>query len=219
MSFFPSPLWDTSWISQELSPGFVFAWFLPKSQTTGNCPPTNADLCQPMKSGFYQGMGGWQIPPQALCKKVVRMIQKHSRFQWEPFLHEAKWPERVLSEFKSFLTSFSGRGIGAFRYGEERARKLQGNREGAIWARPNQAPPVTISFNVILKTCRRCVWTNEDILKQLHLFLLYMGGVKTRLLREAPVVCHTRVSKRGETFPDNELCWGCSQWQRNGGVG
>lgn len=87
---------------------------------------------------------------------------------------------------------------------QESFREIE--KELAIWARPNQAPPATVSYNVILKTDRRYVGTNEDILKQLHLFLLYVGGVKTRLLQEAPVVCHTGVSKRGETFPDNGLC-------------
>lgn len=67
-------------ISQERSPGFGFASFPSKSQTTGNCPP-RADCCQPIKSGFQQGPGGWKMPLQALGGQVVSRVQHHSRFQ------------------------------------------------------------------------------------------------------------------------------------------
>lgn len=65
----------------------------PKSQRTGNCPP-HTHTCRFMSTHekwFSPGMGGWQIPPQALCKKMATMVQKHLRFQWKPaFLHEGK---------------------------------------------------------------------------------------------------------------------------------
>lgn len=71
-----------------------------------------------------------KIPLQTFCKTVVRMMQKYSRVQWEPpALHQGEQPERVLSASERFLTSFSVRGVGAFRYAKERERNLQGIRE------------------------------------------------------------------------------------------
>lgn len=54
--------------------------FPPKAKQLGIVPP-RADCCQPIKSGFQQGPGGWKMPLQALGGQVVSRVQHHSRFQ------------------------------------------------------------------------------------------------------------------------------------------
>lgn len=54
--------------------------FPPKAKQLGIVPP-RADCCQPIKSGFQQGPGGWKMPLQALGGQVMSRVQHHSRFQ------------------------------------------------------------------------------------------------------------------------------------------
>ena len=81
---------------------------------------------------------------------------EHLKFQWEtPFVHQDKWPERVLSESVSFCTSFSERGTRAFGYGKEREESFRETE--AAPARPSQLHPPVVGQRVILQTSRRYV--------------------------------------------------------------